>query len=472
MRKTEDEEAALLAAVVESDEDAPRLAYAAWLRAHGQSERAELIVLQCAGSDPASCEALLAEHRAVWERALGRGVGKVDWQRGFPMAVTVDRRGQRTLDVLDRAPIRWLWLTMDELEDEEDGDEEDGDDGDEDGIYVALASRLAADPRVARLHGIGLVSGDWGAPAVAALLASPYWGNLRSLWFGDSDANLETAKALAACPSLARLVALGLAGDYYGSAGDEGAAVLAGAPRLATLEQLRLLNVDIGPEGARALAASPHLTRLQLLDLGWGSYNPNHIGPGGAAALAGSSALANLSRLVLDHNGIGDDGLAALAASAGLPALATLSLQACRISDDGLRALAAGAGMPRLATLELTFNGAISSAGIEALAGSPRLATIETLWLRQIPIGDAGAVAIARSPHAVRIRDLNLHECEIGNEGARALADSEYLGGVESLKVSGNELDDAARARLEARFGARVDVGGARGLADRLARIK
>lgn len=43
------EGAALLAAVVASDDDAPRLAYASWLRAHGQSERAELIVLQCAG---------------------------------------------------------------------------------------------------------------------------------------------------------------------------------------------------------------------------------------------------------------------------------------------------------------------------------------------------------------------------------------------------------------------------------------
>ena len=121
---------------------------------------------------------------------------------------------------------------------------------------------------------------------------------------------------------------------------------------------------------------------------------------------------------------------------------------------------APGSGLPRLSRLELTFNQAITAAGVAALADSPRFATLRTLWLRQCPeIGSPGAAAIARSPHAANLTDLNLLECGIGPDGAAALAASPHLSGLTRLQLRGNPLDDASRQQLRERFGDRVELG-------------
>src|SRR5262245_30564076 len=90
-------EQTLLGAVLAAPEDeAPRLAYADWLAANGQSERAEFIRLQIERArrprgDPAGLypgereKALLAAHGAQWLAPLPEPIRRVvTFERGFP----------------------------------------------------------------------------------------------------------------------------------------------------------------------------------------------------------------------------------------------------------------------------------------------------------------------------------------------------------------------------------------------------
>jgi hypothetical protein len=92
---------------------------------------------------------------------------------------------------------------------------------------VAAAARLAGDPRVRRLRGLELCVSEWGAGALRALLAGPHWGGLEYLCIGNDDCHGYAAEAIAACPSLYRLVTLDFAGDFYGDLADAGVATLA-----------------------------------------------------------------------------------------------------------------------------------------------------------------------------------------------------------------------------------------------------
>jgi uncharacterized protein (TIGR02996 family) len=449
---------ALLRAVIEHpDDDARRLVYADWLQQQGDPQ-GELIAVQiqlahATANERAELEtrakALLDAHAETWTAALGDGISHVTFRRGLAYAVRAamrsimhaDEHSRGILDVLDRAPIRDLGFVA--------HDEDD----DEASSRLAVARDLATDPRLARVE--LLATGvRWGADGLAALLGSPYLGNLRGLHIADSDCQAYAGEAIAAA-RLPSLEFLALRGDYEGEMGDPGVIALARA-ELPALRDLALLNVSCGEASARALATSTTLTQLHGLDFGWGSYNPNRIGPNGAAAIAESANFSALRRLILDFNGIGDDGLAALAASPHLGALHYLSLKSASITDAGLRAFATGTGMPALELLELTFNRDLTHAGIEALAESPRLATLSSLWLRQTGIGVDGARALARSPHAAALRSLNLLECKLGDDGARALLDSPNLANLTDLQLSGNQLSDDMRTALHGRWGAAV----------------
>jgi hypothetical protein len=100
-----------------------------------------------------------------------------------------------------------------------------------------------------------------------------------------------------ACPLLARLRTLHMAGNERG---DEWTQGLASCPALGNLCRLDLRGNAIRDEGARALAQSPCLPRLDRLDLA-----DNAIGDEGALALADSPFLADLSFLDLRGNPIG-----------------------------------------------------------------------------------------------------------------------------------------------------------------------
>ncbi|MEO8551884.1 MAG: hypothetical protein ABI678_18035 [Kofleriaceae bacterium] len=295
---------------------------------------------------------------------------------------------------------------------------------------------------------------QWGELAFAALFASEHLTSLRALQIADEDCQLYAGHALAGA-HLPALEILALCGDSAAEMGDAGVAALATA-NLPALRDLALLNLSCSDEAVRALASSQTVTRLHGLDLGWGSYNANHVEPPGALALAGSPNFAQLRRLVLDFNPIGDLGLAALADSRHLNALRSLSLKSSFLGDAGLIALAAGTGLPQLETLELTFNRGVTPAGVIALVESPRLATLSSLWLRQLHVGPEGARALASSPHARSLRNLNLLECKLGDEGARSLLDSPHLDGLTELQLNGNQLSEDVRTALRARWGAAV----------------
>lgn len=452
---TADGSALLRAVIAKPDDDDRRLVYADHLQARGDAQ-GELIAVQCRlarlaadaperGELETRAKALLDEHAPTWTARLGEHVGHVSYRRGLAYAARVPVR-PGMLEVLDRAPIRDLGLTS---VNDPDDDEEQGSTPQR----LAIARELAADPRLDRVE--LLATGvRWGEPAFAALLASEHLTSLRALQIADEDCQVYAGHALAGA-HLPGLELLALCGDWAAQMSDAGIAALARA-HLPALRDLALLNLLCSFESARALAASSTLTQLQGLDFGWGSYNANRIGADGAIAIAGSPNFAQLRRLVLDFNLIADDGLAALANSAHLGALRTLSLKSCDLGDAGLRALATGTGMPQLETLELTFNRAITHAGIAALAESPRLATLSSLWIRQIDLGPDAARALAGSPHARALRSLNLLECKLGDDGARALLDSPNLDGLTELQLNGNKLSDDVRAALRARWGAAV----------------
>ena len=128
----------------------------------------------------------------------------------------------------------------------------------------------------------------------------------------------RAAQALADCPHLACLTALGLAGARVG---DTGINALMGSPFLRSLRSLAAGN-RVTNKGAAALAEAPSLAALRKL---WLSGNWK-IGPAGAEALASSEHLANLEDLSLEHTSIGTKGALALARSACLSSLYSLAV--------------------------------------------------------------------------------------------------------------------------------------------------
>ncbi len=426
------------------DDLASRARYAAELLARGDLLRAEALTTPRATPEAAQ----------AWKTLLGTGVLEVHLYYGVPVAlrVSVGRAAEGVgFDLgalLEALPVRELAPVFADPE----ADDEDPEDGGP-AQRLAVAEVLARDPRCAGVRVLDLSFDDWGEAAWRTLLASPRL-HLEGLVVGDGDCRLWIAEPLATSPALDTLRTLTFAADWRCDFGDAGLATLLAAPRWTGLHTLELYNLALTGAGAQGVARCSALRGLRVLDLGGGSYKPNRVGPEGTQALAASPFLGSLERLVLDFNAVGDAGVEALARSTTLGSLRSLSLKHNGLTDGALVALAEGAGMPALSTLELTFNQRLTHRGVAALAASPRMRALESLWIRQCPgLGAEGAHALADAPGAVGLRDLNLLECKLGPEGARALVESPHLGSLKTLQVSGNQLDDATRALLRARFG-------------------
>jgi hypothetical protein len=108
----------------------------------------------------------------------------------------------------------------------------------------------------------------------------------------------------------------------------------------------------IGRAGAAALAAAPELTSVERLDL-----RGNYLGDRGAADIASSPSLAILRTLLLSRNQIGDVGALALArAIERLPRLRSLDVSGNRLTHRGIQALRT-ASAPRGIKLDVSSNG-------------------------------------------------------------------------------------------------------------------
>jgi uncharacterized protein (TIGR02996 family) len=105
---------ALLAAVRADPHDERALAvYADWLQERGDP-RGELVALQLANREPARQRALIAKHGKSWLGAVGTVTTQkyTRFERGLPVAVTVNPRNEPTLAATIKAPE---WATIEEM---------------------------------------------------------------------------------------------------------------------------------------------------------------------------------------------------------------------------------------------------------------------------------------------------------------------------------------------------------------------
>lgn len=202
-------------------------------------------------------------------------------------------------------------------------------------------------------------------------------------------------------------------------------------------------------EPLAALAASPSLRRLVTLDLSWAI-----LGDAGAAVLGSSPFLGRLTTLLLPGNALTNAGVRALTSS-HLARLATLNLAHNPIGVEGARALAETPFLTRLVNLDLHQCG-IGDAGLVMLAASPVLGRLGVVDLDSNDIGDEGVVALASSPSLSRLTTIDLRGNRIGSRGAHALAASPYLEHLECLQLYRNRLKDADVLLLRERFGRKL----------------
>jgi uncharacterized protein (TIGR02996 family) len=303
-------DAAFLEDITENpDDDAPRLIYADWLDDNGQADRAEFIRLQCAlarlsEDDPNKQElqtrekALLLDHERDWLGALGSVAERWAFRRGFLQAVALsaDTFLKHADAIFAAGPVREVRLHRAE------------------GRTAALADC----PHLDRVVALSLAGSPIGAAGLDELLSSAYLGGLRVL-------------LLWRC----RL-------------GDRGAEVLAAAPCLQRLADLRLDQNDIRSEGVRALVWSRPLSRLRRLDL-----SRNTIGDAGAEALASASGMRGLRKLYLVSTQVGSRGVSALVQSGFWPNLVELGLAGNPFGDAGANELLAAQVPSQLGFLSL-----------------------------------------------------------------------------------------------------------------------
>jgi uncharacterized protein (TIGR02996 family) len=289
MRASRAERALVAAVLVAPDADGPRRAYAAWLKEHGHA-LGELITEQLEGR---AGEPLIAALRTRWRLSDEAVLG---FDRGLVERLEVDAA---ELVARQRIFARGFMLRSLDLRGSTGG-----------GPYgLATAVELFAAMPLERLRLEAMRS-------LQPLAAAPFLPRLAALDLVRCAVDGREVVRLLEAP-LDRLRHLGLWGPPL--AADEVCLALAGAPRLAALESLAVVNGPVGAAGVAALCAVP-FRRLRQLNL-----SSNQVGVDGARALAAAPALATLEQLDL-VDAIGPDGLRVLCDSPHLPATMTLRL--------------------------------------------------------------------------------------------------------------------------------------------------
>ena len=214
------------------DEETPRLRYADWLAANGQSDRAELIRVQLR----------MAQLEAVLPPDIEDDPRAAEW----------DRLSQRVHELMNAHPnwrselpefpgVQWgagqFW-----------------------GFSGGFVSSVVVKDGATFAAQMGRVFAV--APVTSVKIDYP---------------DDVTVQAVVGSPYLSRLTGLRLSS---GSCGDAGALALAASPHAAGLRFLSLFLCRVGSAGAMALAASPHL-RLDLTL----QMTGNPLGPEGSRAL-------------------------------------------------------------------------------------------------------------------------------------------------------------------------------------------
>ena len=414
--------------VADPDADKPRLAFAGWLKQHGDAANAQLIRVQCRLARMSEYEraylplvkqetTLVEQCEAQWGEVLRPlGVARPVFVRGLIESVSIEASAflKHAKRLFEAVP----WLRRIELLSA--------------GKYL---DRLSASAHLARLMGITFSQETPLRDAGAAALARwPRLPELRSLWLFQNEVSDAGAAGLAASPIVAHLQEFEIARNAIGVEGarslaesehqppliqlgadfnpltDEGAVLLLRSPLARRLEILTVGATDIGDETLRTILKCPHLSLREL------RASSNQIGQEGIGALAGAAHLSSLNVLNVGNNPVGDEGGSALVRSRHLKGLKLLDIAQTGVSDRTVKAIARSPHFARLRTLNLANNDAISSAGILALARSPHLAQLEELDISYTCVDDAGVQALMRSPRLPRLVSLNVEGLEWSEE--------------------------------------------------------
>src|SRR5579884_3350226 len=246
----------LLQAVADNpDDDAPRLAYADWLKARkdprGDFIRVQIELARLPADDPGRGplerrrKALLGKARKAWKKVCpkwARDDQDPDFDRGFlaDFRCTAGDWLRHAAALVRRFPVHRVNMTA----------------------TAAQMKELARSEALRRIRVLDLSYCSLGDEGVRDLVGSPNLANLTGLIL------------------------------YRCGVGPDGARALAGSPHLANLRSLNLMEDDVKDEGASALARSPHLKRLAHLSL-----RSNRMGTAGARALAGAPFVPGLETL-------------------------------------------------------------------------------------------------------------------------------------------------------------------------------
>ncbi len=466
------------------DDDAPRLVYADWLDDQGDAERAEFIRAQCELAKMSvederrpELEAretqLLAGHHNTWARPVGAWVRHYVFRRGFVEGVELSGNDflNRADELFALAPVRHLKL-----------------------VHVAArAADLAACPHLGRLSAL-----EFADPAFGTHVLRTNWAHRLGRRPAAVPASERVLTELLRSPHLARLRALGLAGNGIGSSGarllaraplealteldlrhndltGEDLDLLAGAPALARLRVLRLRE-GLGLGGSQGSpprfieGATRILERLEALELTWATTPPaGPFSPGAApalhalrldqvtpdvAALAASPVLPRLTVLALDR--CGPLSLRSLVSGPAFAGLRALSLRAAGLHRPALERLASSPHLARLARLGLADNG-IGDVALAILVGAD-LTGLAELDLAGNDFTVTGLQALLASPLAAGLRRLDLRDNALHDTAVGALLRAD-LPRLAWLDLRGNPLSAAGRQALRARFGHAVRYG-------------
>ncbi|MBM3981010.1 MAG: TIGR02996 domain-containing protein [Planctomycetes bacterium] len=333
--------------------DAPRLAYATWLKSNGDPDRAEFIRVQCARAakdrfDPArerlekKEQALLKKHDARWRGELPEWARtSARFQRGFvgTVGIDLDTFVKRAAELMALAPVQGLALSSS-------------------GASAGGVRALAKCPQTARLTSLSISYNDVGDAGAKALAASPLFASLTHLGLYSCGITDAGVKALATSPHLTGVTELALELGRGGltalaasrwrpsvllihGAPLDGAALpaLARWDGLAPVVELGVSGCGIGPRGAETLAACPHLANLRVLDV---SCNP--LTAAGIGAILGAPWAKNLVELHLQACDLDNAAGLAIARAPQITGLKKLALMNNRFEEESRRALIARFG--------------------------------------------------------------------------------------------------------------------------------
>jgi uncharacterized protein (TIGR02996 family) len=497
------ERAVLFRAILENpDDDAPRLAYADWLAASGETARAAFIraqiaetkippvthpgdpwqagsffglsswteppmVLRYYGWDQHSPErnrlreeirALRDSHATEWRRELPD-----DWpdteptfRRGFIdcLEIPVGQLVRDPARYLDAAPIRTLTLCW------------------KPGFALNSYQQspvVAALPQLARLECLNFsVPGrEFVSTFVRAFIVTPEAANLRTLDLARTDVEEDTLHAVITSDYLRELQSLNLSHNTFSPDFLE---ALGTTDKLPGLRSLSLGSCKMTPEGAARFFRGRLMGQLTNLSLSWNA----DFGEGGTAALAACQHLARFRFLTLHHNAIGEGGCHRLAESPHVGNLEALHAGSSNITGAGVAVLLQSHSLRNLHTLMLDRNPIdaagvavfanitpaiplrrldlshcpLGDEGVRLLAESPLLQSLTHLKLKECKLGDAGTIALASCPHLTELRELDLGHNSLTDTSATALAESAPLRNLERLDIYGNEITDRGGLQL------------------------